>query len=238
LKWRFQLLSHVICPPLRLAAPSLERQGQIWLPWIGWQPPSRKLFRKLQSAFSKPMLFFALMILPVLLIEIGLHSQVEQYPWLRLTLHICTGLIWCAFAVEFIVLFNVSEQKFAFVKTNWIDLAIILLPVIMFLRSLRAFRLMRVAKLAKAQQLTKLSRIYRVRGVAMKAVRAFLLLEIFGRMIPVSAVKKLNRLQREYDYRKEDLDELKCEIEKLHSRIREQAAAKETACHSEGSEAK
>ncbi len=223
LKWRLHLLSQVICPPLRLASPNLERQGHIWLPRIGWQPPSRKLFKKLQSAFSRPMLFFALLILPVLLIEYGLHTYVEQHVWLRLTLHICTGLIWYAFAVEFIILFSVSERKFAFVKSNWLDLTIILLPMIMILRSMRALQIMRVGK---AHQLMKLSRVYRVRGVAMKAFRALMLLEVFGRLIPVSPQKKLKRLQSEYDEKKEDLDELGVEIGKLEMQIRQQSESK------------
>ena len=203
LKWRLYLLAQVICPPLRLASPSLERQGQIWLPWIGWQTPGRKLFKRLQAAFSRPMLFFAMLILPVLLVEYGLRSQVEQHSWLQLTLHICTGLIWCAFAVEFIILFNATERKLAYVKSNWLDLAIILLPLIMILRTLRALQILRAAK---AHQLMKLSRVYRVRGVAMKAFRALMLLEVFGRLIPVSPEKKLKRLQSEYDEKKEELD--------------------------------
>ena len=122
--------------------------------------------------------------------EFGLHSFVEHHLWLRLTMHICTGLIWCAFAVEFVVLFSVSDRKFAFVKKNWIDLAIILLPVILFLRSLRAMRLIKVAQLAKAQQLANLSRVYRVRAVAMKVFRALMVMEVFGRVLPVSLGKK------------------------------------------------
>lgn len=219
LKWRLHLLAQVVCPPLRLASPCLERQGQIWLPWLGWQPPGRKLFKRLQTAFSRPMLFIALLILPVLLIEYGLHSQVDQHSGLRLTLHICTGLIWCAFAVEFIILFSATERKFAFVKSNWLDLAIILLPMIMILRSLRALQIMKVAR---AHQLMKLSRVYRVRGVAMKAFRALMLLEVFGRLIPVSPQKKLKRLQSEYDEKKEELDELRVEIAKIEMQIQQQ----------------
>ncbi len=223
LRWRLQLLAHCLCPPLRLASPRIENNGQIWLPWIGWQRCGRKLFRKLEAVFSTPMLWFALLILPVLLIEFGLHGFVEQHTWLRLLMHCCTGLIWCAFAVEFIVLLNASDKRWAFVKKHWLDLAIILLPVIMFLRSLRALRAMRLAKLAKAQQLANLSRVYRVRGVAMKAVRALMLLDLFGRVLPASPHRKLQKLKLAYEEKMEELEELQVEIAKVKREIEQQS---------------
>lgn len=222
LRWRLSLLSQCLCPPLRLAAPSLRHSGKIWLPGIGWQTPGRKLFRRLEATFSRPMLFFALLILPILLIEFGLHSYVEHHHWLRLTMHVCTGLIWCAFAIEFIVLLSASDRKFPFIKKHWIDLAIILLPVVMFLRSLRALKVMKFAKLAKAQQLTNLTRVYRVRGVAMKVFRALMVLEVFARILPVSHEKKLRRLLREREDLQEDLAELQTEIEKVRAKIAEE----------------
>ena len=225
-QWRLASVAQMLCPPLRLAAPNLEMEGQVWLPALGWQRPGRKLFKRLQNRFSRPMLFFALLILPVLLIEFGLRSVVEQNEWLRLTLHVCTGVIWCAFAVEFIVLLNVSDRKFDFVKKHWIDLAIILLPIVMFLRSLRALQVLRVSKFAKLQQLTNLSRVYRVRGVAMKALRALMMLEIVGRVIPVSLQRKLRRLQREMRDKKEDMEELQSEIEKVKAQIALEEAEK------------
>ena len=223
-QWKLSAAAQILCPPLRLAAPCIAMDGKVWLPALGWQRPGRKLFKRLQNRFSRPMLFFALLILPILLIEFGLRSLVEQTQWLRLTLHVCTGVIWCAFAVEFIVLLNVSDRKFEFVKKHWIDLAIILLPIVMFLRTLRALQMLRVARFAKLQQLTNLSRVYRVRGVAMKALRALMMLEVVGRVIPVSLQKKLVRLQREMHDKTEDLEELQLEIDKVKAEIvREQA---------------
>ena len=213
--WRVFAFLQCLCPPLRLTAPNIAKQGHIWLPVIGWAKPGRKLFRRLQAAFSKPMLFFALLILPILLVEFGLHSLVESQLWLRLTIHFCTGLIWCAFAVEFIVLVSASRNKLDYVKKNWIDLAIILLLIVLFLRSLRAVRLARLAKFAKVQQLVNMSRIYRVRGVAMKAIRALMLFEVFGRLFGGSYEKKLRRLELERAERLEELEELDQEIHRV-----------------------
>ena len=221
-KWRFFAVLQCLCPPLRLAAPNIAHDGEIWLPWIGWQTPNRQLYRRLERSFSKPMLFFALLILPLLLVEFALHNAIETMFWLRMVIHICTGLIWCAFAIEFIVLVSASEKRLAYVKKNWIDLAIILLPIVLFLRSLRAFQLARLSKVAKIQQLVKMSRIYRVRGVAMKVVRALMLLESVGRLgniLGMSPEKKLARLRGQYAEKKEELEELGLEISRIEKEL-------------------
>lgn len=225
-RWRIFAFLQCLCPPLRLAAPNIARGGQIWLPGIGWEAPRRKLYKKLEASLSTPMLFFALLILPLLLVEFGLHSFVEQQTWLRITIHICTGLIWCAFAIEFIVLVSASERRLRYVKKNWIDLAIILLPIVLFLRSLRAIRLARVAKLAKVEQLVRLSRVYRVRGVAMKLLRALMFVEFFGRIIGGSPEKKLKRLEMDYREKQEELEEIEQEIQKVNLLIQQKNAEK------------
>ncbi len=226
-RWRIFALLQCLCPPLRLAAPNIAKAGQIWLPRLGWQKPRRKLYKRLEAAFSKPMLFFALLILPLLLVEFGLRNLVEQFAWLRIAIHICTGLIWCAFAIEFIVLVSASERRLRYVKKNWLDLAIILLPIILFLRSLRAVRVVKLARFAKVQQLVRLSRVYQVRGVAMKLLRAVMLLEFFGRVVGGSPEKKLKRLQMDYHEKQEELDEIAQEMAKVERLIRERAEKNE-----------
>ena len=225
-RWRIFAFLQCLCPPLRLAAPNIAMGGQIWLPGIGWQAPRRKLYKKLEAALSTPMLFFALLILPLLLIEFGLHSVVEEQTWLRITIHICTGLIWCAFAIEFIVLVSASERRMKYVKKNWIDLAIILLPLALFLRSLRAIRLARVAKLAKVEQLVRLSRVYRMRGLAMKLLRALMFVEFFGRIVGGSPEKKLKRLEMDHREKQEELEEIEQEIAKVKLLIKQKDVAK------------
>lgn len=220
LRWRIFAVLQCLCPPLRLAAPNIAMGGKIWLPGLGWQAPRRKLYKKLEAAFSKPMLFFVLLILPLLLIEFGLHRIVEEQPWLRITIHVCTGLIWCAFAIEFIVLVSASERRLRYVKENWIDLLIILLPIVLFLRTLRAIRLARLVRFAKVQELVKLARVYRVRGVAMKLLRALMFFEFFGRVFGGTPEKKLKRLELDRKEKVEELEEIEQEIEKVREVIR------------------
>jgi len=191
-----------VIPPLRIAAPTHAKAGQIWLPGIHWNYPGKELTRRLSRAFSKPMLVIAMLILPILLVEYGLHRIVEEQPWLRMVLHIATGFIWWAFTIEFIIMVSVADKKIAYIKKNWIDLAIILLPLISFLRS---FRVLRIARLAKVQKLAKMGRVFRMRGLAMKVLRAMMLLGFVNRLLRITPEKRLAKLHLK---REEVLDEL------------------------------
>lgn len=212
---KFDILA-CVCPPLRLAAPSLEQGGKIWLPRLGWRQPGKALTKKLERSFGSPMLIIALLILPILLIEFGLKDLVASHFGLRITLHVCTGFIWAAFAFEFIVMISATDRKLAYVKKNWIDLAIVLLPAISFLRSIRAFQL---AKFAKVQQLARVGRIYRMRGLMMKAVRALMLFEFLNRLLRVTPEKKLAKLLEQREERADELKELDQQIQTMQNKI-------------------
>ena len=203
-----RMLSVCLCPPLRLGATSPAQENRIWLPGLGWREPGRVLCKELQQKLSMPMLIIALTILPVLLTEKVFASAIEQHGWLRLTLNAATGFIWLAFTAEFIVMVNSSAKKFAYIKANWIDLAIILLPLIAFLRS---FSL-----------LAKLGRAYRMRGIIIKTVRALTLLEIVDRVTGCDPAKKLNRLNEQYQEKSEELQDLREEIKHLEAELASQ----------------
>ena len=228
-----------VCPPLRLAAPNHNYNGKIWLPRLNWRTPGKPLSRRLEKAFGLPMLLIALFILPVLLVEFGLKDVVESNFAVRLTLHICTGLIWCAFAIEFLIMICATDRKLAYVKKNWLDLAIILLPLISFLRSLRAVRAFRVAKLAKVQQLAKLGRVYRLRGLMTKALKALMLLEFLHRLLRITPEKKLAKLKAQHAEQLEELQDLEADIRQLEEKIaaeKEESAASESATRQESDE--
>ncbi len=207
-----------LIPPLRLAAPSPGRGYRVWLPGHGWRLPGRQLSRSLERTFSKPMLVIALLILPILVIEYGLRGLVEKHAWLQILLHVSTGMIWFAFTVEFIIMVNATDKKLRYVRKHWVDLAIILLPLISFLRSIRVLR---IARVAKVQKLAKLGRIYRMRGLLMKLVRALMLFDAVQRLIGMNPQKKLEKLRLEYDEQLEDLEELRQEIRVLEEEIRQ-----------------
>ena len=211
-------LAFCVCPPLRMYARSPELGNRLWLPKWGWRKGDRALECELQRFFSIPMIVIALMILPVLVTEHFFRAQVDQYAWLRALLHIGTGVIWFAFAAEFILMVSVAEKKWAYVRANWLDLAIILLPVVSFLRSLRIVRVTRLAQLARAQQLTKMARVYRLRGTAMKAFRALVLLELFHRLTGSDPQRRLRRLRDQLQEKQQEVHRLQREIAHIEAK--------------------
>ena len=213
----------LLCPPLRLALPNAQMNGRCWLPILGWQIPGKRLFKKLERKFSTPMLLIALLILPVLLVEFKFQSQIESRPWLQSVLHFGTGLIWYAFAAEFLIMVSATDRRLDYVKKNWIDLAIILLPFISFLCSLRIFRAARIAKFAKLQQLTKMTRVYRMRGLIAKSMRALLLLEIVHRVLKTKPENRLAKLELQFADKQEELRELERQIEALKKEMQTDA---------------
>lgn len=204
-----------VFPPLRLCAHTRENREQMWLPILNWQTVDRRLQRRLERIFSFPMILIALLILPVLGLQFYFKERIVDYPSLRFILHVGTGLIWFAFAVEFIVMVSVAEKKFDYCKKHWLDLAIILLPLISFLRTLQVLRMSKITKLGKLQQLTRVARVYRLRGVAMRGLRALMLLEVVHRLLRTKPESRIKKLQQQYADKQRELEELAEEIQRL-----------------------
>lgn len=215
-----------LCPPLRMGTPNLEMRGRIWLPKFGWTRPTASVRQDLEKLFGMPMIAIALMILPILLVEFGLKEHVADRNWLRILLHLSTGTIWFAFALEFIVMYSVAKKKLQYCKTHWLDLAIVLLPLLSFLRSLRVLRATRLARLAKLQYLTRLGRVYRLRGLTIKAFRGLAVIEVMHRILPMT-------LERQVELLKEDL----ADHERHGRELRKKIASIEQLIESRRSEA-
>lgn len=201
-----------LCPALRMCARSPEMGNRMWLPWMGWRRADKRLQRQLERTLSFPMIVIAMMILPILIIGHFFSAQVAQYTWLRVLLDVGTGVIWFAFAAEFILMISAAEKKLEYCKKNWIDLAIILLPLISFLRSLSLLRGTRLAQLVRLQQFSKMARVYRLRGTIIRVIRALVLLEFAQRVFTRSPEKRLKRLRLE-------LQELEKEARLLRRKI-------------------
>ena len=222
-KYHWFGLAFCVCPALRMCARSPEMGHRMWLPRIGWRRADRRLRRRLERRFSVPMILIALMIMPILIIGFFMKAQVADHAWLRFCLHVGTGVIWFAFAAEFILMVSVAERKLAYCKKHWIDLAIILLPFVSFLRSLRAFQATRVANLMRIPQISKIARVYRLRGTAVKAFEAMIVLGFFQRWFQRNPEKVIASLQRKLDETELEAKRLRREIAKV--RRQQQATA-------------
>ena len=194
----YALLLAVLCPPLRLCM--CQQIGRATCGFPDWDGRlSMKTCGSGSSGSERADVDHCAMILPVLLVEFAMVEQVASHVWLQVVLGVSTGLIWFAFAAEFIVMVTMADKKLRYCKQHWLDLAIILLPLISFLRSLRVVRVARAA-VCGVQQLTRMGRVYRLRGLAMRAFRGVLLLELVNlapRVKPERRIRALRGLLEE-----------------------------------------
>lgn len=213
----------VLFPPIRLGLHSVSDPGMIWLPSLGWHKVERSLRRRMEKFFSVPMILIALMVLPVLALEYFWEEQVRSQFGLSLGLDIANSIIWMAFALEFILMVSVAERRIAYCIQNWMDLAIVILPLIDFLPILRIWRL---GQLLRLNQLNRMSRLYRLRGMLMKAWRAILLLEMITRLLGNYKERRLKKLRDLVTAKEIELAELRQEMRELQEELdRKQDAA-------------
>jgi hypothetical protein len=199
-------------PPLRIGARDHATGQDIWLPGLGWQRVGYELEQRLERISSLPMIVLALFVLPLSVADYLWASRLETDPLLSGLLNGANGLIWFAFAGEFILRLSIADSKWTYLKEHIVDLAIVLLPLFSFLQALRLGRLMRLQQLARTS-----GRLYRLRGVALRAWRALLLVNAVSRIINGPPQRRLVSLRQAERRKERELAELRKEIAKLES---------------------
>ncbi|MCH8516589.1 MAG: hypothetical protein LAT68_09700 [Cyclobacteriaceae bacterium] len=64
----FRILA-LLVPPIRLLSRQLNAVDKVWIPFYGWSLANEKLELHVKSAFSRPILIIAFLIIPILLVE-------------------------------------------------------------------------------------------------------------------------------------------------------------------------
>ncbi|MCC9607426.1 hypothetical protein LOC68_12830 [Blastopirellula sp. JC732] len=213
-RWKTAFLRSLL-PPLRLAARDHETGTTMWLPMLGWREVDDDLHEEVERAFSGPMMVVALMILPLLAISLVWHYRIDigQYPWLEAIVETGYSITWLAFTVEFIVMFSLVDKKFAYVRKHWVDLLIICLPLVAFLRVLR------VSQLLRLQQVTKATRIYRLRGLALRLWRGIVALDMLSRLMRLDPERRIELLEELITEKEEEIEKIREQISELQARI-------------------
>jgi len=123
-------------------------------PAIGIVIADDELRARVERRFHWPMIVLALLVLPVLAIELIAHPPTWSLLWWLNSSALV--IIWFAFLIEFIIKVSIAECRFEYCRHNWLDIVIILLP---------ALRPLRLAYVAKT------TRVVTLRGVGMKVLR-------------------------------------------------------------------
>lgn len=218
LHWRFgsaNLRQHVwflLFPFLRLCPRDHVDGSHAWVIGVGWHRTSASFEKYLTRKFGGPMIAIALMVLPVVGAEILWFEKIESNSLWKFVIQTATGFIWMAFVFEFVVMITVVEKKVLYCRKNWIDLAVIILPFIAFLRAARLGRLM------KLQQLSRTAKVYRVRGLALRAWRAVVALDVIDTILRRDPSYRLDKLQSQIDEKEAEIRELKQELIRLQEK--------------------
>jgi voltage-gated potassium channel len=203
-------------PPLRLGCRSQVRSNHIWLPALGWRPIDAPLRHTLERFFSVPMIFFALMVLPLLVLEYHWAADVRAEPLLALWLDIGTSVIWLAFTIELIVMVAVSDRPVRYCFVHWLDVAIVLLPAV---EMLPLFRMLRLGRVLRLEELLRWGRLHRVQALGTRGWRALLLLQIVERLMGRAPERRLRQLRDLLQAKEEEVADLRREITELEKRI-------------------
>ena len=216
-----------IIPPMRMAMPC-PYTGRLWIPTWGWCDRGLELEERLDRAFHVPMLVFALLILPVLAFEFVRADEVKSDPLMALALHVSVAIIWIAFATEFLIKVSSVRHPFKYSRERWLDLAIVVLPMLEFLLTSFAdlaplARLLRLSRAAAPEQLARMGQMYRLRGLLIKGWRAVLVLRVVGRLSGNSEERQLQKLEREIAEAEEALTILRSQAAELRKKLEAEA---------------
>ena len=218
-----QNLWYLVFPFLRLCPRDHLDGDAVWIVGLGWKRISGHLETYLTKMFGGPMILIALLVLPVVAIEFFKADTIAQdWRW-RLTIQGCSAFIWIAFVFEFVIMVSVVEKKFTYCRKNWIDLAIVLLPLVSYLGAARLSRLM------KLKQLAKTTRMYRMRGLALKGWKAVVALEMIDTLLRRSDDDKISNLETAIAEKETELSELKEKLETIKKRCQTSPAPPQVA---------
>ena len=202
-----------LLPITRVGARDHETGQAIWLPKSKWREVNRTLERLLARRFSIPMILVALMVLPIIVMEFFYKDFVDSHPLWHVAMSVAEAFIWAAFTFEFILMIRVVKYPLNYVRKHWIDLAIILLPMLAFLRTLR------LASIGRLNQLSRTARVFRLRGLGMRMWRGFVALEIIEMLLSRNPERRLEKLEGQLEDRMEEISFLEKDINRLRQRV-------------------
>jgi voltage-gated potassium channel len=111
------------------------------------QTARQTVLERFERATELPLLILALAMIPLILVPL----VVELDGTADAVVMAADWFIWAAFAFEYIVRLALTDQRARFVRREWPDLLIVVLPFLRplrIMRSARALRLLRLARLA------------------------------------------------------------------------------------------
>ena len=207
-------------PPFRMAVSPRRPNNLVWLPGYGWMSVSADSVARMEHRTAIPMLVATALIVPVLIVDYGFTEAVEATWSLQILLAVLMALIWFSFALEFTVMVSLAPKKFAYCKKHWINIVIVVLPLVAFLRTLQLFNFLRIAKASK------LAKAYRLRGLATRLLKIALAFNLVDRIMALSPERHCASLEDKIAEKEEELADLRTRLAAAQVKAAERAAAR------------
>lgn len=222
-----QHLRFLLVPPMRIC-PRDHATGEFaWIPGLGWRNASGKLEALLARMFSAPMIIIALLVLPVVGAEFVYADKIAESTLGRSVINICSAFIWTAFVFEFVIMFSVVKKRVQYCRQHWIDIAVILLPLVSFLGAAR------LGRLVKLNQLTRTAKIYRMRGLAIRAWRAVVALDGIDTILRRDPEYRVEKLRVQIEEREKEIEHMRVQLKTLEASIVVQSDSEEDVSNPE-----
>jgi voltage-gated potassium channel len=184
-----------------------------------YQPEHHPLVHHLHDSVAQPSAPAASQQSPAVASEMPAALAWAQLPAVRFATRIGEALIWTAFALEFTVMISVVDRKFRYCRQHWVDILVIVLPLVAFMRSLR------LARLARLHQVGRFTRLYRLRGSVVRAQRGMVVASVVERKLLRNPRTHLAKLQDALVEKEREAERLRAQIRDLELEIRRQEDA-------------
>jgi voltage-gated potassium channel len=208
-------------PFARLGARDHVDQTHTWLPGLGWRRVTRSLAQGLMAWFSVPMIVIALLMVPAIILEFFYDSLLQARPNLKSLVDATSSFIWACFVAEFVLVVAAVNNRWRYCRQHWINVAVIVLPAIAFLR------VVRIARLLAINQIARTSRVFRLRGLSIRAWRAIVALQLIDRILRRDPQVLLDRTRSLLAEKEAEMGDLRAEIERLERVVAERAQTAE-----------
>lgn len=212
-----------LLPMFRSGARDHEAAEYIWLPLSGWRKVDSELEKYLAVFFRWPMVVIAILVVPIVAVELLAGEVLEENLLARRGLEVLTAVIWVAFTLEFILMISVTPKKMKYVLKHWLEILVIALPMLAFLRTAR------LGRLARLKDLSKTVRAYRTRGLYARWWRAIVALELLDRVQRLDLDNYLANLEDQFEEKKEELTRIEQKLEQTRKELAAKQASTSTA---------
>jgi voltage-gated potassium channel len=210
-------------PALHLVTRPCGKQEYIlWS--FRWQLVTPELYKQIEKTFLYPILIISIIMIPFWITEIFYPEKMTVHPLFHHLINRGNALIWVLFVTEFFILFSIAEKRIDYLKKHWMEILIIILPMLALTRFILISRSLFFTKGAFlfGMKIQRLLNIYRSRVVLNRVIRILVIINIVKRFYRRRNPEKyLIRLQNQLTEKEKEITDLKIQIDEMEQLIGE-----------------